>query len=598
MAGDNLTVTIGADSSKLRGEIKLAQAQVRDFDRQLRAALKAGDQTAATGFASQIGRLQSNLASMNRTLAQTGETATTAARSVELSARSFRTLNGALLGIGRTAGGLQGGLLGIAAGFAAAGIQKAITGTVEDLNKLNQTAANISLPAADIRAFQDIMAKAGVSTDAATGALTSFSKAAFNAQLKAGAFNKAQTFGVDIGRGGQESISTLSVNIGEKVTDISDGFALLRINVAKFATTPTGLKQLEIATAKALQNTKLLNAQLRSQIGQQIFGPDWEAITAGLVKYANSPEWALAQQQAEQLFSPEAKARLEEYNAAWAALQKSLRDGVQELTLKYFPELNAAIKAAPGAINELFAEINKTIQTTKKEIQGLIDAWNFMKQAFQSATIEPFGGEWTGEMTRAATAVKEVDATLKDVDATLADVTVTARKASDALVMVGRGLGTGDTGGHGPGSMATQSLVPGTSDYQAPPPKGLFVVPYAEGGMVHGPGTPTSDSVTAQLSAGEFVMRAAAVRQWGPSFMAALNGMGGRMPSRGLPAFAGGGLVSASGGGTPVHLHLGGHSFALSGNESVVGSLVVEAHRHKIRSAGVKPSWYGGTPGR
>jgi hypothetical protein len=121
---------------------------------------------------------------------------------------------------------------------------------------------------------------------------------------------------------------------------------------------------------------------------------------------------------------------------------------------------------------------------------------------------------------------------------------------------------------------------------------------YAEGGMVHGPGTPTSDSVTARLSAGEFVMRAAAVQRWGPAFMQALNGMSGRMPSRGIPSFAGGGMVTAGGGGTPVHLHLGGHSFALSGDGGVVSALVTEAHRHQTRSAGAKPSWYGGTPGR
>jgi hypothetical protein len=80
--------------------------------------------------------------------------------------------------------------------------------------------------------------------------------------------------------------------------------------------------------------------------------------------------------------------------------------------------------------------------------------------------------------------------------------------------------------------------------------------------------------------------------------LAALSSLHPGIRMGGLPAFAAGGLVSAGGGGTPVHLHLGGHSFALSGSESVVGSLVVEAHRHKIRSAGVKPSWYGGTPGR
>jgi hypothetical protein len=46
-----------------------------------------------------------------------------------------------------------------------------------------------------------------------------------------------------------------------------------------------------------------------------------------------------------------------------------------------------------------------------------------------------------------------------------------------------------------------------------------------------------------------------------------------------------------------VHLHLGGHSFALSGNNGVVSALVVEAQRQQMRSAGVKPSWFAARPG-
>jgi len=64
--------------------------------------------------------------------------------------------------------------------------------------------------------------------------------------------------------------------------------------------------------------------------------------------------------------------------------------------------------------------------------------------------------------------------------------------------------------------------------------------------------------------------------------------------TKGIPSFAGGGMVTAGAGGTPVHLHLGGHSFALSGSGDVVSALVTEAHRQRMRSAGTKPSWYGG----
>lgn len=67
---------------------------------------------------------------------------------------------------------------------------------------------------------------------------------------------------------------------------------------------------------------------------------------------------------------------------------------------------------------------------------------------------------------------------------------------------------------------------------------------FASGGYVSGPGTATSDSIPARLSAGEYVVRAAAVRRVGVAFLDALNGLkappgwdGQRL------AFAAGGLV-------------------------------------------------------
>ena len=126
---------------------------------------------------------------------------------------------------------------------------------------------------------------------------------------------------------------------------------------------------------------------------------------------------------------------------------------------------------------------------------------------------------------------------------------------------------------------------------------------FAAGGMVRGPGSATSDSIMARLSNGEFVMRASAVRHWGAGLLASMNAAAGGLSLPLLPRrpgrFAEGGLVMAGdGAGRPVHLHLGNKSFVLAGSESVVESLVTEAHRHRMRSAGVKPSWYGGTPGR
>jgi hypothetical protein len=131
-------------------------------------------------------------------------------------------------------------------------------------------------------------------------------------------------------------------------------------------------------------------------------------------------------------------------------------------------------------------------------------------------------------------------------------------------------------------------------------PGGVLPAPgLASGGMVSGPGGPTSDSVLARLSSGEFVMRSAAVQHWGPQFMAALNAL--RNPLAGyslgghvhrghaIPRFADGGMVSASADGVTVNLHFPGGSFALRGDKGIVQGLTREARRASMLSAGRLP---------
>jgi tape measure domain-containing protein len=80
----------------------------------------------------------------------------------------------------------------------------------------------------------------------------------------------------------------------------------------------------------------------------------------------------------------------------------------------------------------------------------------------------------------------------------------------------------------------------------------------ADGGRVRGPGTGTSDSIPAMLSNGEFVVNAAATRQFGPMLQAINNGR--------LPKFATGGYVGSAvpvpvgtgGGNTVVNLRITG----------------------------------------
>jgi hypothetical protein len=90
---------------------------------------------------------------------------------------------------------------------------------------------------------------------------------------------------------------------------------------------------------------------------------------------------------------------------------------------------------------------------------------------------------------------------------------------------------------------------------------GGFVPALAAGGLISGPGTGTSDSIPARLSAGEFVMRAAAVQEIGVPTLAMMNrGLNiGSIRGMSIPRFAEGGLVTHGSGsnGVDVNMNVG-----------------------------------------
>jgi hypothetical protein len=118
---------------------------------------------------------------------------------------------------------------------------------------------------------------------------------------------------------------------------------------------------------------------------------------------------------------------------------------------------------------------------------------------------------------------------------------------------------------------------------------------FADGGVVHGPGTGTSDSVPIMASRGEFVVREAAVRQPGMlPLLASINrGMGApALRGRTMPRFAAGGLVGAAAsggagaGGGEIHLGIEEGIFV----KRVMGALRSrEGQRVTIENLGKQP---------
>lgn len=99
---------------------------------------------------------------------------------------------------------------------------------------------------------------------------------------------------------------------------------------------------------------------------------------------------------------------------------------------------------------------------------------------------------------------------------------------------------------------------------------------FAAGGRIRGPGTGTSDSILARLSNGEFVVRAAAVRHYGPELLERLNQMrlqrfatGGQV-GRALPAIPQPSQALLNAGAAPEFPHLGSINLSLGGTAYTV----------------------------
>ena len=106
------------------------------------------------------------------------------------------------------------------------------------------------------------------------------------------------------------------------------------------------------------------------------------------------------------------------------------------------------------------------------------------------------------------------------------------------------------------------------------------------------PGVGNQDTVPAILTPGEYVVKKSSVAKYGLAFMNALNsGMMNLSSASGMlsggynvAAFAGGGSVGGSSGSRDVvnvNLNLGSKSFPLSGDRSIVNTLVSELQKAK-----------------
>ena len=535
---DNLTVQISADSSKLRADLSLAQSKLREFGREVKKAAdearKTGDTTRLKEVSAQYEAMAAQVRGLNRALVQTNQAANVAAKGIGT--------------LGTTAAGAVTSLSNLVKGFAVtagmSGFFNMINKTKDELLELERMRLATGFDRSTLKAVNETLEDTGAEAGSGYKALTRLAQAF--AEVRQEARNAGQQIGnaVNVIRG-DEGASAFGVNIvrgGQKVvTEIknaSDAFKALGVDMRRFKDTEEGNRQALQALIDAFARLrKEGKIDIGNQAAMQLFGKGLREMVPLMDQIAKSGgnlnDIIKQLQQTGRDPNQEALDKAKAYQLALKQIGDAADSASYAFLRAFGPDMVAFL-----------AEFEKRIATTRKEIDLLVAAANWLAE-----TAVSLGQKFDESLIRG-----------------LDRVTAAAQRAAQAV----REL---------PGTYAAGDLPP------------MPVTGHASGGMVRGPGSGTSDSIFARLSNGEFVMRAAAVRAWGPQLLSAMNAL--NRPLRGIgdgSGFANGGMVSArTSDGATVNLHFPGGSFSLRGDRSIVQGLTREARRSALLSGGRLP---------
>ncbi|WP_454258615.1 phage tail protein [Pseudoxanthomonas mexicana] len=240
-----------------------------------------------------------------------------------------------------------------------------------------------------------------------------------------------------------------------------------------------------------------------------------------------------AMQQAAVAIGPDAVLRVE----AWKNELARTRLVVDEMA----PLWNRLGESFGGALNAMLTGAQTWRSALSTLFRQVADAF------LQQMVIQPFQ-QWVAMQARML-AMKLGFIQQEQVADAAASATTLAQKSAQTTAEVSM-----DAAKAGAGAAASQASVPIVGPGLAIAAMVAMVAAvmallgnvkkFAAGGLVSGAGTATSDSIPARLSAGEYVVRAAAVRQVGVAFLDSINGLSvGPQFKGGALAFAAGGLV-------------------------------------------------------
>ncbi|ERW23882.1 hypothetical protein Q036_01933 [Pseudomonas aeruginosa BWHPSA023] len=316
---------------------------------------------------------------------------------------------------------------------------------------------------------------------------------------------------------------TDGVSLVDRLIDVKAAQANLAALEAQWRQVTERLRNAQEAIQTQQQAGLLTEAQARQQIValQQQSATEMERLLPTM-------------QQAAQAIGPDAVIRVQ----AWRNELDRTRLTVDEMA----PLWNRIGESFGGALNGMITGAQTWRSALSSIFQQVADAF------LQQIVIQPFQ-QWIAMQARMLALKLGFIQQEQTVDAAASAAKV-AQKTTETTAVVSM-----DAAKAGAGAAASQASIPYVGPALAVAAMVAMVAAvmallggikkFAGGGLVSGPGSATSDSIPARLSAGEYVVRAAAVRQVGVAFLDSLNGL-----SAG-PRFKGGELAFAAGGMVP-----------------------------------------------
>ena len=312
------------------------------------------------------------------------------------------------------------------------------------------------------------------------------------------------------------------VSLVDRLIDVKAAQANLAALEAEWRLVTERLRNAQEAIGIQQQAGLLTEAQARQQI-----------VTLQQQSASEMQRLLPAMQQAAVAIGPDAVLRVE----AWKNELARTRLVVDEMA----PLWNRLGESFGGALNAMLSGAQSWREALSNLFRQIADAF------LQQMVIQPFQ-QWVAMQARML-AMKLGFIQQEQVADAAASATSIAQKSAQTTAEVSM-----DAAKAGAGAAASQASVPIVGPGLAIAAMVAMVAAvmallgnvkkFAAGGLVSGAGSATSDSIPARLSAGEYVVRAAAVRQVGVAFLDSLNGLAiGPQFNGGALAFASGGLV-------------------------------------------------------